>query len=448
MQIRKSFVAFGLVAAAIVVVAGWVGFAGPGLYARHVLKQADIELSTKEFVDSACREDIGTVILMLAAGMNVNATAADERRNNVQTTALYCAASRGNIKLIKLLVEHGASLELANQQNETPLFAAVNAPPRNFQPNFEAVTALLDKGAQINAKSDNGTVLHVACRSGNIKLVNFLLERGADPSITDARGLTPLNSCAVFSFNGAEFPFDKLLVKGVNINAVGPDGTTLLGRAVMSGNVKLAEKLLALGAAPNIPDATGDTPLAHAVRSIEMMGLLLDKGADINQQGRNGTALIAAIRSQALPAVGFLLSRGADPKIADQQGNTPLHHAAQFANMVPVIKMLIAHGASPNAANLEGNTPLHIAARSRAAPAVEELLADGARPNEKNYAGQTPLALEKAGGGQPFPIGAIGMAMPVPVAVQAGGGYVQPQQPSSGAQAEIEKTLIRHGGKM
>lgn len=419
MQIRKRFIAIGLAALAIGGIGTTAYITGPKFYAKHILKKGNIELSAKALVDSACREDTGTVLLMLAAGMDVNAMAPDERRNNIQTTALYCAAAKGNTRLIGLLADHGASLELANQLNETPLIAAVSSAPRLFQNNFDAVSTLLDRGAQINAKSDSGTALHVACRTGNMKLVNYLLDRGANPALTDNKGAPPLHSCTINMYNSNDIPFDRLLAKGVDINSISPDGSTLLSRAVQSGNIKLVEKILTLGAGPNTADASGDPPLVYAVRNQEMMAVLVDKGANPNLAGKTGTPLIAALKFQSMSAVGYLLSKGADPKLADAQGNTPLHFAAQYVNTAPAIKTLVANGAIPNAANLEGNTPLHFAARNHNAQAVADLLSSGAKPNQKNDAGQTPLALEKTSASYALPLS-----------------------------SEVSRALIRHGAKL
>jgi ankyrin repeat protein len=439
MQIRNSIIAAGVAGLALAGLGATAYLAGPGIYAKHILKKGHIELSSKEFVDSACREDTGTVLLMLAAGMDVNTKAPDEHRNNIQTTALYCAASKGNTKLIGLLIDHGAALEAANPINETALMAAVSSAPRIYQNNFDAVTALLDRGAQVNAKSDNGTVLHIACRTGNMKLVNLLLDRGANPALADGKGAPPLNSCAVNMYNSSDIPFDRLLVKGVDINATSQDGTTLLSRAVQSGNIKLVDKLLSLGASPNTTDGTGDTPLIYAVRNMEMLNMLVDKGANVNQPGKNGTPLAAALRFQSMSAVGYLLSKGADPKVADVQGNTPLHYAAQFAASAQAIKMLVANGALPNVANLEGNTPLHLAARNHISTAVNDLLASGANPNARNFAGQTPLTMERSGGGFPSQISTL--------AIPALNRPSVPL-PQGGPASDIAKTLIKHGAKM
>ena len=60
------------------------------------------------------------------------------------------------------------------------------------QRDFHAIEYLLKAGLDINAKGDyHATPLYEAAASGDIGLVGFLLQLGADPSIPDHRGTLP-----------------------------------------------------------------------------------------------------------------------------------------------------------------------------------------------------------------------------------------------------------------
>lgn len=398
---KSRWLAVVLLVVALLSAAGW--FALPTIrqtLAKDTLDELGVEFSELEFVKSACGEDIGTVKLFLDAGINVNVqSAGDDRQGNTLTTPLHCAASRGNLKMTALLLKHAAAINAVDQRKMTPLMLATATGPNNA-PRTELIKLLLDNGAQINTQTEAGTALHAACRSGSIETINFLLERGVDPALRDKQGEIPMQVCIASSYRfgreNAELPIDKLLAKGVDINAANQNGMTMLDSAIQSGNRKFTEKLLALGADVNHVDRNGITTLMRAVNNKEIFDLLVAKGADINQSGANGSALHMALRSGSPQTVLLLLDKGASPNTMDGQGNTPLHLAAQSSGGAATIKPLIAHGASPNAINLEGNTPLHIAVQAYNSVGVDVLLANGAQTNIENNAGQTPLALLKA----------------------------------------------------
>ena len=82
------------------------------------------------------------------------------------------------------------------------------------------------------------------------------------------------------------------------------------------------EKLIKNGADVNIQDEDGNTPL-HYANTTEQMKLLLDAGANINQQNNQcgGTPLHWANTFEQLK---FLIDSGADPNIQDNRGFTPI----------------------------------------------------------------------------------------------------------------------------
>jgi hypothetical protein len=72
-------------------------------------------------------------------------------------------------------------------------------------------------------------------------------------------------------------------------------------------------------------------------------------------------------------------------------GDTPLHSVAGMDRATDVVRLLIAKGAEINATNNEGDTPLHLAAQWACEKNVQLLIAEGADLNLKNLAGDTPL---------------------------------------------------------
>jgi uncharacterized protein len=108
-------------------------------------------------------------------------------------------------------------------------------------------------------------------------------------------------------------------------------------------------------------------------------------------QGSGEGALHFVVRDRDSRWLGFLLSRGARPDIADNRGNTPLTLAAQLG-WVEGAELLLGRGANVNQANSRGETPLILAVQTRDPAMVRLLMSRGANPNlTDNVAGYSAL---------------------------------------------------------
>ena len=112
---------------------------------------------------------------------------------------------------------------------------------------------------------------------------------------------------------------------------------------------------------------------------------LLARKADVNAAQPDGTtALDWAVRWNDLETAGLLIGAGADPKIANHDGATPMFLAAQNGS-APMIEQLLKAGADVNAPVLaHGETALMMASRCGNTDAVKILLDHGAQLNTKD----------------------------------------------------------------
>ncbi|MEM7397217.1 MAG: ankyrin repeat domain-containing protein, partial [Verrucomicrobiota bacterium] len=101
-------------------------------------------------------------------------------------TALHRAGQAGFIDIPTELLKHGADLEAASPDGETPIFdAAFHGRPRT-------VELFAQQGANLEAKNKKGeTPLFAAIRGADAETVNMLIQLGADLSATNNRGETP-----------------------------------------------------------------------------------------------------------------------------------------------------------------------------------------------------------------------------------------------------------------
>jgi hypothetical protein len=132
---------------------------------------------------------------------------------NEWTTPLYCAAWKGNVPLLELLISKGAKHDLRDRLGGTPLHLAA------FQGHKEAVACLLDHGADINAASTQGnTPLNMAANKGHLETVKLLVLKGADMKMKQSSGLTALDNAAL---NGHDKVVDFLINAGARFDEGG-----------------------------------------------------------------------------------------------------------------------------------------------------------------------------------------------------------------------------------
>lgn len=181
------------------------------------------------------------------------------------------------------------------------------------------------------------------------------------------------------------------------------DPAVALYAAARSGRVERALALLGEGADPRaLPDPDGRDQralpvLAAVLPDLRLLRALITGGVDLNHAHAGLTPLLAATRDSwhgRPEAVMTLLANGADPRAADRDGNTPLHHAARSSD--PGVAALLHDAAAEvDAHNLEGVTPLGIACGCGNWRIARFLLERGARTEPE---GGSPPLLAAAGG--------------------------------------------------
>jgi ankyrin repeat protein len=331
-------------------------------------------------------------------------------------TLLMTAARSGKAEVVKLLLEKGAEVNARATRGQTALMWAV------AQQHHEVVQLLLAHGADVRARTDvwnqlwqtgpdqdihpdyhvtirqgGYTPLLFAAREGNLASAKLLVSAGADANDKAAQGISA-TVLAAHSGNGELVEF--LLEKGADPNAA-EAGYTALHAAILRRNKKAVAALLARRADPNArlrvstpvrrssqdfyfhPAFVGATPFWLAARFCQpdVMRLLAERGADprfvqpVSYWGERTsssqyerrtpgptTALMAAV-GMGGPGSGF---RWPDP--ADREALT-----------LEAVKLAVELGIDVNAVDAEGRTALDGAKALRYKSVVEFLIAKGAR---------------------------------------------------------------------
>jgi ankyrin repeat protein len=311
----------------------------------------------------------------------------DERNLADSTTPLLLAVINGQFDVAMKLVERGADVNIQSTVAMTPLYAAINTQwaPRSRYPQPQAVQTQ---------------------RTTYLDLMDAMLKKGANPNVR----LTA--QPWYFAFNNCG---------NANCGLENIEGTTSFWRAAYAVDVDAMKLLMEHGADPNIPSqrlqtqvaaggrggrggrggggrggagagAPGDSTRAGAAAAFAGRGggggggrggpqLPLDPRVDSAAKVAPVGLGVYAIHAAAgvgygngfagnshrhapdgwLPAMKYLVEvLHADVNARDQQGMTPLHHAAARGDN-EMILYLVAHGADPKAVSRTGRTTIDMA---------------------------------------------------------------------------------------
>ncbi|XP_050390797.2 serine/threonine-protein phosphatase 6 regulatory ankyrin repeat subunit B-like [Patella vulgata] len=282
------------------------------------------------------------VMALVEAGADVNISSRE------MTTPSCISACRGFMSVLAYLIDHGADVNAADQNQFTVLHHIVTKPNANL-----FLQKLIFAGVQINLQNKFGeTPLYLATISNNEYAVNMLLEtNGSCVDLADRNGITPLMLAAIQNKHGA------------SVNKQDGRGRTSLIVAIQNGNKSATDCMLQIDSCDvNLSDNQGKSPLMLAAQSgnTELMELLYQYRADINQQDNcKRTSLYLAVESNNLKAVDILLKmNGCDVNLSDIKGKSPLMLAVQNSN-TELMKLLHQHNADVDKQDGRGRSAVY-----------------------------------------------------------------------------------------
>ena len=399
-------------------------------------------------------DDVEMAGLLIDAGADVNA------RNDLGVTPLLVASTNASAPMVDRLLAAGANPNVASVGGESPLLVAARAG------NAAVVKALLAKGAQVDAAEPvrGQTALMWAAANRRADVVRALIQGGASiharstivpreyqtgsryVAYDDVRfvvkvddgGFTPL----LFAARSGDAPTaDLLLAVGAKLDEPAPSGASPLVIAAHSGNRDVALLLLQRGAEPNAAGA-GYTALHAAVLrgDLRVVEALVARGAKVDAPLERGTPvrrysqdyafsadLIGATpfwlaaRYGDLPLMRALAESGANTRFIMADGSNALIAAVAASSgfgsgdrreryLTPVeiaarveadeervtleaAQLALALGSEINHVNRNGDSALHLAAGQGLVMVVQFLAEHGAALDVKNKRGLTPLGL-------------------------------------------------------
>lgn len=174
------------------------------------------------------------------------------------------------------------------------------------------------------------------------------------------------------------------------IPLVGQDIHGAAGKGELAKVKALIEKNPGLLEAKDVQENTPLTLAAYNDQK-EVVGLLIEKGANVNSLNKYGyTPLHYSILQRHIDVASMLIKAGADTDIPNVWGNTPLHTCAG-RNFLREAKFLIENNADIDTKNFIGETPLFAAVKFGHEDMILLLIKNGADVNARDKAGRTAV---------------------------------------------------------
>ena len=289
---------------------------------------------------------------------------------------LFQTIRRGNTKVLATLLRQGTPVQLRSPDGTTPLmFAALRG-------DVESVKLLLDHGADPNAANNIGAT-SLLWGAGDLEKVRLLLNAGANPNGRSKLGNTPLIVAAAYADSSRAVKL--LLEKGAELKAKNNRGNTALRSAVTAGDRETVKLLLARG----IPlktgkDGSADLSIAAGRGFSKIVQLLLDQGADPNASGGR-SALNAALLAQKPEIARMLIDNGARLDQRLRPGEVPSIVLSAYTEVgdSSIARLMIAKNADLNATNADDETVLTWA-RKRGHAGLINLLVEAGGTKKSN----------------------------------------------------------------
>lgn len=253
-----------------------------------------------------------------------------EARGEDGWTPLYRAIATGEPDFVKLVLQAGAQAEIApsyvDHDSHTPLTFAISY----YRSTPAIFSLLLEAGAQIDTPShaEHGKLpLELAVKRNEERMVETLLQKGADPNLSIWHGETVVHLAAE---EGHGEIIRLLKAYGGDIDRRGEFMSSPLDKALSYRHREAFEVLVELGA--NVEHRYEDprynnnsTLLMSAAIAGEtgVIDFLIGKGYDVNYQNKEGkTALYYAANAGRGASARRLLELGADPNLKTEEGET------------------------------------------------------------------------------------------------------------------------------
>ena len=320
-----------------------------------------------QLVLAAEKGDLGTVRRLVAEGVAIDQP--DSRESSRLQTPLMRASVSGHVETVRALLEAGADVN-ARSTDGTPLtqgekvmlyhtsaedteeagvalgWTALHLAARADEP--EVIEVLLEAGADVEAETlFKARPIHTAVDAESANALRLLLDAGANVNARGSSKATPLHDAALWG----EDAILKMLIhaKGVKLDLKDGEGNTALMMAIDHDRQRCVHLLLAAGADVAVKDRKGKTAADHAQEAGGDMRSFFFAKTGVDKPKVTDKQLYEAVTEGDLETIQDAIDQGAD--LNKQYSNWALLPTAVLYADVNTVQMLLDAGADVNQKN-------------------------------------------------------------------------------------------------
>eukprot|EP00118_Oscarella_pearsei_P004370 m.18586 g.18586 ORF g.18586 m.18586 type:complete len:897 (+) comp27688_c0_seq2:58-2748(+) len=289
-------------------------------------------------MQASCYGNLPVVGLLLQNKANPNV------RNVWGATALSCACRNGHVEIASLLLDDGTSVNDYGSEHADTASPIVVAAQHGHD---VIVRMLLAKGADVEERVDEieWSALMMGAANGRMAVCKAIVDSGGG-------GIDWKNACDLTALDVAiaqgHLTVERYLEKRTSVKPKRPAKMVHIDvfDSAKGGYVKRMREILGADQShANLTDDDGATPLMFAAMRgyVEIAGLLLENGANINAQDTisGWTALMQAVYHDRTEMTRFLIGHDADVMIQGREGVTAFDMAS-IIGVSEVVRMLAA----------------------------------------------------------------------------------------------------------
>ncbi len=291
-------------------------------------------------------------------------------RNYENYSPLHSAVVEEKMESAKFLIEQGADINATSDDGFNVYSMVAGSNPKMHE-------LLIDAGVKVD-KENGLNMAEEAVEYQNPVMTQFFLDKGYSfpkDHLTNTETLMDLlryqrtDLLNIFIKNGLDLE-TTLSIYG--------DDHTLLHASVVMGATKMIPVLIEGGAKTNVVNSSGEPIYQWPINQYKpkTFKVLYENGADPNfsvgEGLRKKTPLLAAASAQRDEMMKILIEQGADLNQTDNDGDTPLHFAAHMGDL-ELVTLMIEQGADVHKLNRDRKTALDVAKRAENREVAEYL---------------------------------------------------------------------------